>query len=119
MAVKASFIQYDEDRTVDLQLYVDEPRQRVTDALPSGYEPDAYISFYWDSAKIEECGQYELLGIEILDVARLSDQDLRAIKELDPPRVDIPDDNLFDLTVAEVLRKARAKRLARLSPARA
>lgn len=117
MAVNASLNQYDQDRTVDLQLYSDEPRVRVTDNPPrSDREPDAYISFFWNDEKIESQGEYELLGVEILNIGKLSDGDIELIENLNPPRIDIPEVGLHDVTVGFVLRRARAKWLTHTSP---
>lgn len=116
MAVKARLSQYDDDRFVNLDWHIDERRVRSTDDYPSPeYEPDAYMFFYWDDEKIEDLGQHEFLGVEIVDIGELSDRDLDAIDRLNPPRIDIPEDELFNVSVTDVLRKARAKRLAQAS----
>ncbi len=116
MAVKADLIQYDDDRFVHLDWYVDQPRVRATDDYPSpGYVSDARIFFYWDDEKIEDLGEHELLGVEIVDIGMLSDRDISAIENLNPPRIDLPEEGLFDAPVADALRKARAKRLAHAS----
>jgi hypothetical protein len=115
MAVKAHLSQYDDDRFVNLDWYVDERRVRSTDDYPSpGYEPDAHMFFYWDDEKIEDLGEHDFLGVEIIDISELSDKDLDAIDRLDPPRIDVLEEGPFDVSVTDVLRRARTKRLSHI-----
>lgn len=70
--------------------------------------------FYWDDEKIEDSGEHEFLGVEIVDISDLSDRDLDAIERLNPPQIDLPEQDLFDVSVTDVLRRTRAKRLSHI-----
>ncbi|CAN5639391.1 hypothetical protein BH20CHL1_BH20CHL1_00780 [soil metagenome] len=110
MAVRADFNSYNDGYTF-LDFYPDERRLRVTDdpEVP-GYDHPFSVSFYWDGDKLEH-GQREFVGIEIADIRRLHDEDLRAVAYLDLPLVDIPERGLYKVSVADVLRKARDRTL--------
>lgn len=110
MAVNADFNTYNDGYTY-LDFYPDEQRLRVTDdpQVPD-YEHTYLVSFYWDGDKLDS-GEREFVGIEIGDIRRLSDEDIRAIECLRLPLVNIPDKDLFGVTVVDVLRRAQRRTL--------
>ena len=67
--------------------------------------------FFFDHDKIEEEGIREFLGLTILYIERVSDEDLRALECLQAPLVDIPKKGLYNVSVTDVLRKARDRTL--------
>lgn len=105
MAVRAELIQHDE--LLHLDLYPDERRLRATDEpdVP-GFQPSTNLWFYWDDEKLER-GEREFLGIEVEDLKKLTEAELRGLEHLGLPRIDIPEVNLFNVTVADALRWAR------------
>lgn len=108
MAMRAKLFRHDEFTAINL--YPDERRLRVSDdpALP-GYDPAWRIWFYWDDEKLDR-GEYEFLGVEVPDIDRLEEQDLMALERLNPPRIDVPEEQLFGITVADALRWAKRLR---------
>ena len=94
---------------LDLQLHLDEPRERISDDPPElpDFAPGSTTWLYYDGAALER-GEHEFLGIEVSDVAKLSDQDIAAIERLHLPRVNVPQAGLLDASIVDVLRWARA-----------
>lgn len=111
MAVRASFDQYS-DGMAYLTLYPGEQRIRTSDDphVP-GYEWTSSFIFFFDHDKIEEQGIWEFLGLTILYIERVSDEDLRALEYLQVPLVDIPEHGLYNVAVTDVLRRARDRTL--------
>ena len=101
MAIAARLSQHDE--FVNLQFYVDSPRLRATDdpCIPD-YDPGARLWFYRDDVKLE-LGEREFLGIEAFDVRELTAADFDAIEHLNPPKIDLPEHGLSDVSVTDVL----------------
>lgn len=110
MAIAARLSQHDE--FVNLQFHVDQPRLRATDdpQIPD-YDPAARLWFYWDDEKLE-LGQREFLGVEAFDVRQLTPADFRAIEYLNPPRINLPEQGLNDVSVVGALKWVRAQLLA-------
>lgn len=74
------------------------------------------FDFFYDDDKLAE-GEYELVGIEVLDVSLITDEWLTELEKLDLPRIDVPEANLYDATFAEVLRWARKTNSSRYEQA--
>lgn len=115
MAVTAHLDQHDELVTIDL--YTDEVRLRASDnpCLP-GYDPAWRIWFYWDDEKLDH-GEHEFVGVEVPNIDRLEEQDFAALERLNPPRIDLPEECLFGVTVADALRwvkRSRANQQSRI-----
>lgn len=103
MAVTAHI--YQQREYVALDLYTDEKRFRATDdPYLSGYTLNPWIEFYFDDEKLDR-GEREFLGVELGNIARLTEDDLKAIEQLNRPRIDIPEANLFNVAVTDVLRR--------------
>jgi hypothetical protein len=64
------------------------------------------FDFFYEDEKLA-AGEYELVGIEVLDVSLITDEWLAELEKLDLPRIDVPEANLTDATFADVLRWAR------------
>lgn len=64
------------------------------------------FDFFYEDEKLAR-GEYELVGIEVLDVSLITEEWLAEMEKLDLPRVDVPEADLFDATLADVLRWAR------------
>jgi hypothetical protein len=116
MAMKAELFRHDE--FVAINLYPDERRLKVEDepSLPD-YDPGWRIWFYWDDEKLDH-GEHEFLGVEVPNIDRLEEQDFVALERLNPPRIDLPEERLFGVTVADALRwvkQSRANRQSRIS----
>lgn len=62
--------------------------------------------FAWDADKLER-DEYEFGGIEVPDIAHLTEDWLAELDKLDLPRVDVPEAGLRDVTISDVLRWAR------------
>jgi hypothetical protein len=99
-----------EGRHVDLQLYPDERRSRVSDEPPElrGAEFGATTWSYYDGEKLDR-GEYEFVGIEVSSIGDLTDEDIAAIERLHWPRVNCREQGLLDASVADVLRWARRR----------
>ena len=98
-----------EGRHLDLQLYADERRSRVSDDPPElrGFSFGSTTWPYYDGEKLDR-GEYEFVGIEVSSIGDLTDKDIAAIERLDWPRVNVPQAGLLDASIADVLRWARA-----------
>ena len=107
MAVRASF--YHDDGFVGVNLYPDERRMKVGDdpGIP-GYDPGFRLWFYWDDDKLADNDEYEFVLVEVNNIRNLRDEDLAALDQLEIPLVDIPEIDMFDVTVSDVLRWARS-----------
>src|SRR5690606_39017077 len=102
MAVKAQVIQAS-DGYFAISLYPGDGREWVGD------DPDARawpFYFSWDAEKLEH-GEYDLGGIMVPDVRRITDEWLAELDKLDLPRIDLPEAGLFDVMVSDALRWAR------------
>lgn len=102
MAVSAQI--QSNDGIVVLALYADEARQWIS------HDPDEQnwgLYIYADHQKLDE-GEYEVVGIEAVDVSDITDFWLRELERLDLPRIDVLDAGLSNVTVADALRWARA-----------
>jgi hypothetical protein len=64
------------------------------------------FDFFYDDEKLVR-GVRELVGIEVLDVSLVTEDWLAELDELDLPRVDVPEADLFDSLISDVLRWAR------------
>ena len=106
MAVNAAI--YYSDLQFSIELYPGEPRERVGDDPPGGTLPaDSPFWFEWDGDKLER-GEYEFLGLTVHGgLARVSDDQIRALDGLSLPRITCPDAGIADRTVSEVVRWAR------------
>jgi hypothetical protein len=90
-----------------LDLYPDEPRERTRDDPPvPGFDPESRLWFFWDGEKLER-GEYEFVGLTVLQLDRLGDKEFEELARVPLPRVDCPEAALFDAEVADVLRWAQ------------
>lgn len=64
------------------------------------------FDFFYDDDKLAR-DEYELVGVEVLDVSLITEDWLAEMEKLDLPRVDVPEAHLEDATIADVLRWAR------------
>ena len=64
------------------------------------------FDFFYGGDKLEH-DEYELVGIEILDVSLITEDWLAELDKFDLPRVDIPEFGFADASLSEVLRWAR------------
>lgn len=74
-----------------------------------GDEPDDRIwpfYFFYDDEKLAR-DEYELVGVEVLDVSLITEEWLAELEKLDLPRIDVPEAKLEDASIADVLRWAR------------
>lgn len=101
MAIIASL--YHDDGQVIFDLYLDQYRDRVADDPDERNWP---FWIYWDAPKLDK-GEREFLGIEALDVSHITDYWLTQLEKLNLPRINVPEANLYDVTVADALRWAR------------
>lgn len=101
------------DGKIILDLYPDEPRQWIADD-PDDRKWALYI--YADHEKLDR-GEYEVVGIEALDVSDITDEWLDALDELDLPLVDVPDTQLSNASISDVLRWARKTYASRYTTA--
>lgn len=92
------------DGIVVLTLYSDEARQWIAQD-PDERNWGLYI--HADHQKLAE-GEYEVVGVEAVDVSDITDFWLQELDRLDLPRIDVPDAGLSNVTVADALRWARA-----------
>lgn len=75
-----------------------------------GYNANAITWWYWDEEKLMR-GEREFLGIEIIDITSVTEDDLAAVSRLDVPTIDSPAYGLFDVTIADALRWAQRRAL--------
>lgn len=94
---------------VKFSLYPDQSRERIADDPDERNWP---FWIYWDGLKLER-GEREFLGIEALDVADITEYWLSELEKLDLPRIDVPEADLLDVTVADALCWARQTYLSR------
>ncbi len=113
MAVTATLDRF--EAKLYLHLRPDEVRDRVGD-VPAGVDDWAPVLFLWDGQKLMH-GEWELLGVQALDLTRVTDEHLAQIERLGLPRVDVPEAGLADVSVADVIRWARSQPPARMRPA--
>lgn len=113
MAIKAGIRQY--DGWVSVELYPGVPKAGVV-SYPD--ERDWPFDFDYEDAKLA-AGEYEFLGIEVLDVSLITDYWLTELGKLDLPRVDVSEAGLFNVSIADVLRWARETYPSRYSSATA
>ena len=102
MAVSAR-IQHADGRVV-LALYANEERQWIS------HDPDERnwgLYIYADHEKLDQ-GEYQIVGIEAVDVSDITDFWLQELDRLDLPRIEVFDVGLLNVTVADALRWARA-----------
>jgi hypothetical protein len=107
MAVTATL--YYDDGFVGLMLNPIGNREKVgDDPIVPDYDTPGYLYYYWDAVKLEEQNVYDFIGIEVIDIGRLKDQDLEVMDSLNLPRVNVPEIGMVDTSVGDVLRWARA-----------
>jgi hypothetical protein len=108
MAVDADL--YMRGGQVDLQLYMGQPKDRVSDDPPElpNFDPGSTTWLYYDGDHLER-DEYEFLSIEVSDIGRYGDDDIAVVERLDAPRVNVREHGLVDVSVADVLRWARAR----------
>jgi hypothetical protein len=95
------------DGYFELHLYPEEPRERVgADPPVPSYDRDSPIWLSWDGKKLES-GEYEFVGLTIVDLRQLTAQDIQRLQQIPLPRVDLPEASLFHAEVADVLRWAQ------------
>lgn len=111
MALKAKLDHFDGNVTLDL--YPTEQRQWIADD-PDSRDWSLYV--YADLEKLDQ-GVYEIVAIEALDVSDITDEWLAALNELDLPLVDVPDAQLSNVSISDVLRWARKMYPSRYSTA--
>ncbi len=105
MAVTAAI--FYSDNLFALDLYPDEPRERVGDAAPEDrFGPESPIWFKWDAEKLER-DEREFVGLKVFGLDRLTDRDLRSLDEMQLPRVSCPEAGIADQPIPAVLRWAR------------
>jgi hypothetical protein len=93
------------DGVVSLRLYADEPAPELTEDEPEGWDPTAPFYLLWDALKLDH-GEWECWGVKAhLDL--LTDLNLDALEQLGLPRVDVSELDMLDVTVADVLRRAK------------
>lgn len=101
MAVTAT--PYHDEGHVSFDLYLDQFRDRVSDDPDERNWP---FWMYWDAPKLDE-GEREFLGIEAHDVSDITDYWLGELEQIDLPRIDVPQADLQNVSVADALRWAR------------
>lgn len=111
MAITARHSAY--DGHISFMVHSDQPLVRIADDPDERNWP---FWIFWDASKLE-CGEREFLGIEVLDVADITDEWLAEIERLHLPRIDVPDAGLSNVTVADALRWARQTYPSRYAPA--
>lgn len=90
-----------------LNLYPDDDRERIEAAPPvPGWHPTCPVWFYWDGEKHAR-GEYDFLGVTVIDLDALSEEHLAELARLPLPRVDCPDAGFADVEVVDVLRWAK------------
>lgn len=106
MAVRARF--YHGDGFVSIDIYPDERRLKVGEAPRiAGYDPGQRLWFYWDDDKLTDNDEYEFVMVEVNNIRNLLDEDLDALDTINTPRIDVPEINLYDVSMSDVLRWAR------------
>ncbi len=100
-----------DDGHMQLDLYPGEDRERVADAPPElpGFDPGSTTWVYYDGAALG-LGKHEPVGIEIFDVADLTDDDLTMFDRLSFPRMTVRGSDTADVSVVALLRQARETR---------
>ena len=102
---------YVDDPLVSLDLYPDMQKSGVIDAPDDRPWP---FQFNYDDAPLAD-GTRRFLGIDVLDITNVDDTWLCELDKLNLPRVDVTNANLRNVTVADVLRWARASAIQRRS----
>jgi hypothetical protein len=114
MAVRAELYR---DRTiVGVTLFPEGRGSSIADDIEvPGFSPDTVIWWYWDEEKLMR-HEREFLGIEVTNIAALTEADFAALDAADLPRIDSPEAGLADATLADVLRWAQREYLAAHQP---
>jgi hypothetical protein len=114
MAVNADF--YLDGSIVGIVLLPENRRSSIGDDIDvPGYTANDITWWYWDDEKLAR-GEREFLGIEVIDITLLSEEDFAALARLDLPTIDSPTYGLFDVTIADALRWAQRRALASPAP---
>lgn len=113
MAIKAKVSHH--DGCFALSLYPGERRNWISDDPDDRQWP---FYFLWDAEQLE-ADIYDFGGIEVLDVSLITDEWLAALDELELPFVDVPDTQLSNASISDVLRWARATYSSRYTAASA
>lgn len=107
MAVPATLIR--DDRHITIDICDDASREAIEDDSElEDFAPGTITWIYWDAEKLKQ-GERVLLGLEVLDITRVHDDDLALLNRATLPRVDIIDGErlLNNVALADVLRHAR------------
>jgi hypothetical protein len=95
------------DGSFNLDLYPNEPRERVgADPPVPSFDPDSPVWFYWDGKKLER-GEYELVGVTIVDLDLLTEEAIAEAERVPAPRIDCSQAGLFEARLTDVLRWAK------------
>lgn len=113
MAVKARITHY--DGFISLELHPGVQKAAISSAPDDRSWP---FDFDYDDNKFAE-GEREFLGIEVLDISRITDYWLTELDKIDLPRVNVPEADLYDAKISDVLRWARETYPSRYSSATA
>lgn len=62
--------------------------------------------FLWDALKLDR-GEWDLLDIEVTDLLRLEDRDVRSLDGLALPHISLPEAGLDDVQISAALRWAK------------
>ena len=109
MAVMATIFDFDGQLGIDL--YLDEPRERMRDDPPVPVRPASPWIFEWDAEALDERGEYELLGLFTHQLAEITDADIDDLDTLSLPRVEYPPAGLRDAPISDLVRWARSRLL--------
>jgi hypothetical protein len=110
MAVRADL--YRDHTIVGVTLFPDGRGSSIADDIDvPGFAPDTMIWWYWDEAKLMR-DERDFLGIEITNIAALTEADFAALDAVDVPHIDSPEAGLRDATLADILRWAQREYLA-------
>lgn len=103
-ATRAELIDYSGGYVV-LRLLV-RPPLRESNADPAGWDTSSPLLFTWDADRLER-GEWVLHILEVLNIAALQPRHLAALGQLNLPRLDCYELELFDVSVADALRWAQ------------
>lgn len=99
-------------------VHLTDPPLPHASVVSSPDDRDWPFDFNYDDEALAR-GELEFLGLEVLDVSRITDYWLTELDKVDLPRVNVPEANLYDVMISDVLRWARETYPSRYSGATA